>query len=84
MPGTMMGRSLAVLMGCALLAGPAVAQATTGTPLSRTPAEQVPLPPPRPDDIKEPTTRHPEVKESGPGEPAAKDAAKGLAPNPVQ
>ncbi len=79
MPGTIMGRSLAVLMGCALLAGPAVAQAPTGTPLIRTPAEQVPLPPPRPEDIKEPTARHPEVKESGPAEPSAKDAAKDAA-----
>ncbi|KMO09964.1 hypothetical protein QR79_31635, partial [Methylobacterium indicum] len=76
MPGTTMGRSLAALMGYALLAGPAHAQAPTGTPLNRTPAEQVPLPPPRPEEIKEPGLRPPEAKETVPGEPAAKDAAK--------
>ncbi|WP_279357688.1 extensin family protein [Methylobacterium indicum] len=76
MPGTTMGRSLAALMGYALLAGPAHAQAPTGTPLNRTPAEQVPLPPPRPEEIREPAPRPPEAKETVPGEPAAKDAAK--------
>ncbi|MGX7703412.1 extensin-like domain-containing protein [Methylobacterium sp. Gmos1] len=85
MPGTIMGRILAALAGGVILAGPAAAQAPAAPPaLSRVPAEQVPLPPPRPEEAKGPTATEP-AKEGASKEPAkdtAKDAAKDAPPIP--
>ncbi|AWB20125.1 extensin [Methylobacterium currus] len=80
-----MGRILAALLGAAVVAGPAAGQTSAvPPPLSRVPADQVPLPPPRPDEAKgpaatDPAVKEPSGKEANPketGKDAAKDAAK--------
>lgn len=81
MPGTIVERCCAVLLGAALIAGPAAAQApAVAPPSSRMPAEQVPLPPPRPDETKDTVTKDPAVKEPTVKDPASKEAAKETPP----
>lgn len=71
MPGTIVGRILAALVGAAVVVGPAASQTSAGQPpLSRVPADQVPLPPPRPEEAKGPAATEPAGKE-----PAGKDAS---------
>lgn len=82
MPGTMMGRILAGLVGSAILAGPAAAQAPAApSPLSRVPADQVPLPPPRPEEAKEPAAKDPAPKEAP--KDTSKDTPKDAPASPV-
>jgi hypothetical protein len=76
MPGTMTGRILATLVGGVVLAGPAGAQA----PLSRITAHAVPLPPPRPEEAKDPTSKGSGAQDSAAKDPAVKDAAPSETP----
>ncbi|WP_407943458.1 extensin family protein [Methylobacterium sp. EM32] len=87
MPGMIVKRILAALAGAVVVAGPAVGQTSAASPpLSRVPSEQVPLPPPRPDEAKVPATTEPAAKEGSPKEIAkdsAKDAAKDAPAGPI-
>ncbi|TNC07265.1 extensin [Methylobacterium terricola] len=69
------GRCLGAVLVTGLAAAPAAAQSPVAAPLSRVPVEQVPLPPPRPDDAKAPATQEPSAKEPSAKEPAVKEPA---------
>ncbi len=77
MAGTSVGRILAALVGAAVVAGPAAGQTSAvPPPLSRVPADQVPLPPPRPEEAKSPAATDPAVKEPAGKEANPKEAGK--------
>jgi hypothetical protein len=88
MPGMIVGRILAALVGAAVVAGPAAGQTPAAPPpLSRVPAEQVPLPPPRPEEAKGPATNESAARDGtskdGASKEAAKDAAKDAPTGPI-
>ncbi len=77
MPGTIVRWVLAALMGASFGVCPASAQSPAApTPLSRAPADQVPLPPPRPEEAKAPVAKEPASKDSDAKDAVPKDSPK--------